>query len=202
MTHQKHIGSLLILASALVAGCNNNPTAEDTGATNSTSMTTSNAWQSTKEGSTNAWDATKTAASNAWDATKETSSNLWDKTKRTFESGYTNNFTNGVSTNYFGYDYSGKDAFVAEAKASLDDLDHRISNLTNQSGNATGGQNADLQQKLQDINHRRSDLQAKYDAIKNASSDNWNDAKAAYVKSYYDLRASIKSAEDYAKTNM
>ena len=194
----------LALASVLsvVTGCNQQ-SASSTNETNSvaspTATTASNAWQSTKEGSSNAWETTKSATTNAWDATKEAGSNVWHKTAAAFGA---MGETNSVSTNYFAYDYSQKDDFVSQAKAGIDNLDQRISGISGQLAAATGGTKTDLQEKLQDITSRRSDLSSKYDAVKSATQDSWTDAKAAFIKSYFDLKATVKSAEDSAKAGM
>jgi hypothetical protein len=180
----------------IAVGCNKQSdqgTSNDTTSSNSVSETASNAWQSTQVASTNAWDATKTTATNAWQDTKEASSNVWQKTKDAFTAG---DSTNEVSTNYFGYDYSQKDNFVNEARASLNDLDQKASGLTNRIAAASDKTKADLQQTLDDINVKRADLGRKLDDIKNATQDNWNDAKASFVKSYHDLKAELKAGWD------
>jgi hypothetical protein len=158
-----------------------------------TSGTVSNTWQSAKEAGSNAWDAAKSTATNAWDGTKEAGSNVWQKTKEAFAPGMT---TNGVSTNYFGYDYTMKDAFISEARTSLDNLDQNAADLSNRLASASDSTKAGLQQTLQDIKEKRADLDSKYDGIKNATQDNWNDAKAAFAKSDHDLKADLKAAWD------
>lgn len=183
--------TLAALASAILAGCNK-PVSETASNTNSaasaTALTASNAWQSTKEDS-----------SNAWEASKEATSNLWHKTAAALGA---MGATNSISTNYFGYRYSEKDAFVSEAKAGMSDLDARISGLDSRLSTASGGAQTDLQQQLQGIKNRRSDLSTKYDAVNAANQQNWDDAKAAYIKAYLDLKASVKAAEDSVKAGM
>jgi hypothetical protein len=181
----------------VIAGCNKQSNETNNGtntvSANNTSAVASNTWQSAKETSSNAWDAAKGAATNAWDGAKETGSNVWQKTKDAFAAGAS---TNEVSTNYFGYDYSMKDAFVSEAKTSLDALDQSASNLSNRLASASDSTKASLQQTLQDIQEKRTDLDGKYEGIKNASQDNWNDAKTAFAKSYHDLKADLKAGWD------
>jgi len=154
----------------------------------SASLTGSNVWQSAKEGTSNAWDLTKRTATNAWETTKKAGSNLWERTAQAIDGGPTTD----ISTNYYGYGYSQKSAFASEAKASMVRLDQRISNLAGRID----------QQNTQDIGRRRADLGAKYEAVKSATPDNWSDTKAAFIKSYYDLRATVKTAEDVAKANL
>ncbi len=190
-------GVLVLLACCCIGvGCNK-PADQDTssGTTPSNSIleTASNAWQSAKETGTNALDATKATATNAWQDTKETGSNVWQKTKDAFAAG---DSTNEVSTNYFGYDFSQKDNFVTEAQASLDDLDQKASNLTNRIATASDNTKAELQQTLAGIQAKRAELGRKLDDIKNATQENWNDAKAAFVKSYHDLKAELKAGWD------
>jgi chromosome segregation ATPase len=190
----KLLGALALVA-CISIGCNKQ-SGQDTDSsttTNSVSETASNAWQSTKEASTNAWEATKTTATNAWQDTKEASSNVWQKTKDAFAAG---DSTNEVSTNYFGYDYSQKDNFVNEAQASLAELDQKASNLNNRLATASDNTKTNLQQTLDDIKAKRADLGQKLDDIKNATQDNWNDAKAAFAKSYHDLKADLKAGWD------
>ena len=168
-------------------------------ATTSTPMTASNAWQNTKEGASNAWQSTKEGATNAWEATKTATVNAWQSTKNALGDGFS---TNDVSTNYFGYDYSSKDAYLTQARLTLDDLDQRASSLSNRLASASDSTKADLQPTLQALSDKRGELNQKYDDIKNASQDNWNDVKAAFAKSYYDLKADLKAAWDTLKSKM
>jgi len=188
-----------ILAGAffLVAGCNRPADQGNTGTnalvTSDSQSTASNSWQSTKEAGSNSWEAVRTAATNAWEGTKEGGSNVWQKTKDALGADVA---TNEVSTNYFGYDFSMKDAFVGEAKMSLAEADQSASNLTIHVAAASDGTKADLQQTLQKIKDQRADLGEKYEAIKNASEGDWNDSKAAFGKSYHDLKADLKAGWD------
>jgi hypothetical protein len=187
-------------AALLTAGCNNQP-AEPAGGTNSVatnaSLTASNTWQTTKQDASNVWTATKDAATNAWQSTAEAGSNAWHATKETFGAA-----TNEISTNYFACDYSQKDAFVAGAQTDLNALDQKTSTLAGKIAGASDSAKADLQQKLQDINNRRADLGKRYDDVKNATAANWDDAKAAFVKAYFDFRATLKAGQDSLAANM
>jgi chromosome segregation ATPase len=183
----KKIALLASLASAILitAGCHKQSSDEsdyDTNSvsTNSVSGSVSNAWQSTKE-----------AASNAWQDTKEASTNAWDKTKAAFGEGAS---TNEISTNYFADDFPQKDAFVAEARTTLDNLDQRISNLENKAASANDTAKADLQQDIQDLKNKRADLDRKYEDVKNSTQDNWSDVKTAFETSYYSVRDALRSA--------
>jgi len=186
---------MLVLAATIAAGCNKD-NSDTAGSTNSvstdTATTASNAWQSTKEGGSNLWNATKNATTNAWEATKETGSNAWEKTKAAVG----DVSTNEVSTNYFSYDYSMKDSFVSQAQASLDELKQRTSKFSSKVAGASDSSKADLQQQLQDVNTKQANLQSKYDDLKNATQDTWNDAKAAFVKAYFDAKATLKAGQD------
>jgi hypothetical protein len=187
----------LTAAAGITAGCNRQSDESNSGAsspaTNDTTTTASNTWENTKASGSNVWNAVKTGATNAWDGTKETGSNLWAKTKDAFGAGSS---TNTISTNYFGYDYSMKDAFVSEAKTSLDDLDQQASSLSNRLASATDNTRTNLQENLQAINDKRAELGKKYDDIKNATQADWNDAKAAFAKSLYDVQADLKAGWD------
>jgi hypothetical protein len=192
----KFPGAFVLLACCIGVGCNkqaDQDSSSGTTSSNSILETASNAWQSAKETGTNALDATKATATNAWQDTKETGSNVWQKTKDAFAAG---DSTNEVSTNYFGYDYSQKDNFVNEARTSLDDLDQKALSLSNRVATASDNTKADLQQTLDNINTKRADLGHKLDDIKNATQDNWNDAKTAFAKSYHDLKAELKAGWD------
>ncbi|HUC84034.1 MAG TPA: hypothetical protein VL970_02495, partial [Candidatus Acidoferrales bacterium] len=63
---KKTIITVLASASALLAGCNNQPSAETTADTNSAGYSASNGWQNAKESGSNAWEATKEGATNAF----------------------------------------------------------------------------------------------------------------------------------------
>jgi hypothetical protein len=145
-----------------------------------------------------AWQSTKEAGSNVWQETKETSTNLWDKTKAAFLG---DDGTNGIATNYFGYNYSMKDSFVAGARSSLDALDSRIASLSSKAGNSVGAM-PDFQQAMQLVKDKRAELGNKYEDMKNANAESWDNAKAAYAKSYFDLKASMKAAYDSAKASL
>jgi hypothetical protein len=182
---------IFVLGACISAGCNKQPgqeTSTGTTSSNSVSETVSNAWQSAKETGTNAWQDTK-----------QTSSNVWQETKNAFGAGIS---TNDVSTNYFGYDYSQKDNFVNEAQASLNELDQKASGLSNRIASASDNTKADLQQTFDDIKAKRADLGRKLDDIKNATQDNWNDSKAAFTKSYHDLKAELKAGWDSVKSKL
>lgn len=196
MRKKYFIANVMFLA-CLMVGCNkqsdevnNSPSGAST---NDTSVNASNAWQNTKEAGSNALGAAKSMATNAWEGAKEAGSNVWQKGKSAFGAGAE---TDEVSTNYYGYDYSMKDAFISEARTNLDKVDQNTASLSNRVANAGGSTQTELQQTMQNINEKRADLDTKYNAVKNATQDNWNDAKAAFAKSYYDLKASLKAGWD------
>lgn len=110
--------------------------------------------------------------------------------------------TNEVSTNYFAYDYSKKDAFVSEARMSLNDLNQRVANLSNRIATASESTKANLQETWQSIQSKQAELDRKYDGIKNASPENWNEAKAAFAKAYYDMKAYLKAGWDSVKSKL
>jgi len=85
---------------------------------------------------------------------------------------------------------------VNEAQASLDDLDQKASSLSNRLASARDTTKAELQPTLDAIKAKRVELGQKLDDIKNSTQDNWNDAKAAFTKSYHDLKAELKAAWD------
>jgi chromosome segregation ATPase len=183
----KKINVLAAFAAAILitAGCSKQPGVEPESDTNSV------ATNSVSGSVSNAWEATKGAATNAWQDTKEASTNAWDKTKAAFGAGMT---TNEVSTNYFSDDFSQKDAFVAEARTTLDNLDQRIYNLENKVAGANDKSKANLQQDIQDLKNKRADLDRKYEDLKNSTQYNWNDVKTAFETSYYSVRDSLRSA--------
>lgn len=199
--NQKNLWLAFGAVALLSAGCNNQPAGQPAGDTNSVttnaSLPASNAWQTTKQDASNAWAATKDAATNAWQSSTEAGSNAWHATRETFGAS-----TNEISTNYFAYDFSRKDTFVAEAQTDLNVLDQKTSSLAGKVAGASDSAKSDLQQKLQDINNRRADLGKKYDDVKNATADNWDDAKAAFVKAYFDFRATLKAGQDSLAANM
>jgi hypothetical protein len=183
----------LMAAVLITAGCNKQPAGglnDDTNsvAPNDVSGSASNAWQNTKEASSNAWEATKGATTNAW-----------DKTKEAFGAGAT---TNEISTNYFSDGFSQKDAFVAEARTTLDNLDQRITNLDNKVAGVNATAQANLQQDVQDLKNKRADLDRKYEDVKNSTQDNWEDAKTAFETSYYSVRDALRSAWHSLDNNM
>jgi len=155
------------------------------------------AWNDTRNMATNAWQTAKEGGSNAWQETKEISTNVWDKTKEAF-GGISS--LNEISTNYFAYDYSMKDNFVSEAQTNLIYLDSRISSLSAKMDN-NNNPKPDFRQAVQAVKDRRADVGVKYDAVKSATADNWNDIKAAYVKSYLDLTAALETAWNSAKVS-
>ena len=161
-----------------------------------------NTWQKTKDAGSNAGGETKNVATNAWQATKEAGSNVvektgdltvhvWNQARQALNA----TATNEVSTNYFAYDFSMKDSFVSEAQTNLDYLDGQINVLNDKFKNSTST-NSDLQEAMQMVNEKRSALTDKYNAVKGATPENWNDAKSAYVKTYYDTSATLKATTD------
>lgn len=205
---------VLALAALGTAGCNQQSNG-NSGTTNSTSLmdtnypgtnsvstnsmstnvvtTATNAWQNSQESGSNAWTSTKNAASNVWETTKEDSSNLWQQARQALGG------TNEVSTNYFAYDYSMKDSFLSKAGASVNYLDQQTDNFSNRvtiSSISTSTNNPDLQQQWQTVNRQRDQLHNNLEQVKNATQDNWDEAKAAFIKSYVDLKAALKAGKD------
>jgi hypothetical protein len=218
---KSYLATFALIAAGFVAGCNKNsdeysgsPSTNGTStnlmypdsmATNefstnamATNMASSaaGAWQSSKETGSNAWSETKQAGSNAWQSTTEFSTNAWDRTKAALAGGV---FAD--NTNYLGYTFAQKDTFVSDAQTNIDHLDNRIARLSS-TGNAGNSTLPDFAQAMQMVHDKRSELGNKLDDIKNASADNWDNAKAAYAKSYYDLTAALKTASDSSKANM
>ena len=175
----------VICAAVITSGCNKQSTEANIGTNSVNNVVSATA--------TNVWNATKSVATNAWAGTKEAGSNAWQKAREAFASGIG---TNEVSTNYFGYDYSQKGAFVSQARMSLTELDLKASNLSNRIATASDSTKADLQQTWRDIQSQRAELDRKFDDVKNASQDNWNDAKAAFTKTYHDVKADLKAGWD------
>jgi hypothetical protein len=188
----------LACAAAVTASCNRPANDESTGATNLAPASASNAWQSAQQNGSNAWEAAKGAATNTFEAAKAAGSNVWQKAQEVLGSG---DPTVEAPTNYFGFDYPMKGAFVAEAKASVDQLNQDAATLSNRVANANANTKADLQQTLQEIQVKRTELEKNYGDIKNASPAAWDDAKAAFVKSYYDLRGYLKAGWDTVSAN-
>ena len=177
------------VAVAIVAGCNKQQSSGGMeGDTNAVPATNDSSASSTVS---NAWQSTKTASSNAWEDTKAASSNAWENTKEFFSSGSS---TNGVSTNFFAYNYSQKDEFVADARTDLDKLDQWISHLSDKVASASDADKAGLQQQLQDLKAKRADLDQKYDKVRDATQDDWDNAKAAFETSFTNVADAIRSA--------
>lgn len=141
----------------------------------------------------------ESAATNAWEETKQAGSNVWHATEDAFAIG---TYTNETSTNYFSYDYSMKEAFISDARMSLSNLDQSALRLSNRVANASENTKADLQQTLDGIKNKRGELDRRYDALKNSSQNDWNDAKAEFVKSYHDLKADLKAGWDTVTSKM
>lgn len=199
MKKTKWLG-VLALAGLLETGCSRTTT-DTPGATNAVaiaenSMSASNAWQNAKQDASNAWNATASGASNAWQTAKETGTNAWQATGKIWQAA-----TNEVSTNYFAYNYSQKDAFLTDAQGQMAWLDGRINDFSRRLTTTGNNNKPDLQGQLQDIKTRRADLDTKYQGVQRATSDSWNDAKGAYIKSFLDLRASLKAGEDLLKVS-
>lgn len=165
---------LVALASAVLAtGCKQSSTADEntTGGTNLTSTVgngkegPTNAWEKTKAFTTNALADVKAGTTNAWANTKDAATNAWSNIKESL--GATENYT-----------YDRKDEFVASAQADLNAVDRKISALSGNADTSLHDKRAALDQKLTDV--------------KNATQDNWNDAKTAFINSYAAVKNSVK----------
>jgi len=165
-------------AFVLVCGCHREPTVSN-GETNSVSAPTEN---------TNRWSGTLDATANAVASTKEAGSNAWEKTKEALGA--------SPSTNYFAFDYSKKNDFVAEAQASIDDLNKKTSSLSQRISSASESTKTNLQDTVNHLNEYQGQLAKRYDDVKNATPSNWDDAKSGFIKAYYDLKATLKAGED------
>lgn len=162
----------------LVCGCNRQPTVSG-GGTNSVSAPA--------EGS-NKWSGALDATANAVASTKEAGSNAWEKTRQALGA--------SPATNYFAFDYSRKSDFVAEAQASIDDLNKKATALSQRISSASESTRTNLQDTVNQLNEYQANLAKRYDDVKNATQSNWDDAKTRFVKAFYDLKATLKAGDD------
>jgi len=221
MKNQNVLIAVLAIA-AVAAGCNKNePSSEYSAETNSVETNAygfqtnemgstqqmenaaegaTNAWQNTSNASVSAWGGVKEGTSNAWEKTKNATTNAWGGVKNTFES---NGSTNDFGTNdYSNYTYAQKDAFVAQAQSDLSAMDQKITELSDKAANASESVKADAQTKIQDLRDKRADLDQKLASVKNASEDQWDDAKAGFQQSYDDVKNSLQQAWDWLTNKM
>jgi hypothetical protein len=190
MQHKTLIITILSVA-ALAAGCKPaSQTDENTSANNSQSPSSvsqtvktdaTNAWQKTKEATTDAWANVKEGTSNAWVNTKEVTTNAWSNFKEALQPAA-------------DYTYDKKDEFVTAAKADLKTMDEKIKALSDKVAQTSGSIKTDAQAKLQALQGERADLGKRLDSVENASQAGWDDAKAAFEKSYHATKNSLKQA--------
>lgn len=152
----------------------------------------SNVWTDVKNGSTNAWHKTTSVASNVLTDTKDAATNAWSKVQNWFQSD-TNSFPD--------YNYSRKDEFIQDMQTNLAILDQHLSELSERAADAQDSVSSALQDKIQALKDRRSDLDKKMDELKNATADQWNDAKAGFTKSYQAVKKSMKQVWDSISGN-
>lgn len=196
---EKLLAQGILIGTALaIAGCNqqrggapggtNSVYSTNSASANGSPMNETNAWQSAKEKTSNLWESASGSVTGALESAKEAGSSAWQKAEAELGS--------GISTNFIGYDYSKKNQFLTEARAGLDKLDKETANFSKRVSSAPDTTRADLQQRLQEINGQRATTETKFEKVKSATETNWADAKAEFVKSFYDLKATLKEAED------
>jgi len=167
----------------LAAGCKpSNPAVENNStASDTNSLSVTQQLENAREVATNAWQNVKDTTTNAWSNLKQGTTNAWADFKDSMQA--TKDYT-----------YDKKDAFVASASADLDTLDQKIKELSDKAATASDSVKADAQVKLQELREKRSALNQKLDAVKNATEADWNDAKTAFQNSYDDVKSSLKQA--------
>jgi len=139
-----------------------------------------NAWTDMKNGSTNAWEKTKDVAGNVAEDTKDAAATAWGKVKSWFESD-----TNTISD----LSYDQKDSYVSQAQTNVTVLDQNIGTLSDRSSATSTAPDA-----IQTVKDRRADLDKKFNDLKNATADQWADAKVAFQKSYDSVKDAMKQA--------
>jgi hypothetical protein len=170
----------LAVAVAITTGCKPEntpqPAASDTNSLSLTQQldnlksTASNVWEKTKDATTNTLGNMKTGATNAWNGLKDSLQSAAD------------------------YTFDKKDGYVASAQASLDSMDQKIKDLSDKAAAAADAAKADAQAKLQAVNEKRTELGAKFDKMKAATADSWDNAKTDFKNTYDDVNNMVNQA--------
>jgi hypothetical protein len=126
-------------------------------------------------------DDIKDATSNVWQKTKVSTTNAWGSIKDSFQS-------------TVDYTYDQKNDFVANAQAKLDTMDQKIKELSDKAATAADSAKANVQAQLQTVGEKRTELGAKFDKMKAATADSWNDAKTDFKNSYEDVKNMVNEA--------
>jgi hypothetical protein len=92
----------------------------------------------------------------------------------------------------YNYGYDKKEVFDDDASSDLAEMDKNIKELAEKAAAAGDGVKADAQSKIQKLSAERAELSKKLDALKSAKEANWNDLKADFQKSEYEMKTSLK----------
>jgi predicted nucleic acid-binding Zn-ribbon protein len=76
---------------------------------------------------------------------------------------------------------------VSQAQTNLTVLDQNIGTLSDRASTTSTAPDA-----IQTVKDRRADLDKKFSDLKNATEDQWTDAKAAFQKSYDSVKDAMK----------
>ncbi|MDA3815989.1 MAG: hypothetical protein PF486_01345 [Prolixibacteraceae bacterium] len=70
--------------------------------------------------------------------------------------------------------------FKKEAKKSIDAIFAKIDELEAKKDKVNGDAKAEYEEKLNNLKTKKKELQAKYDALVNASDEKWEEVKSAF----------------------
>ena len=92
-----------------------------------------------------------------------------------------------------------KETFKRNAKNSIDEIFAEIHKLQEKAKRAEGVTKAKYEEKVVDLKSKMKDLQAKYDALENATEEKWEDVKKAFSSASDSIKEGLKKVTSVFK---
>lgn len=89
---------------------------------------------------------------------------------------------------------TNKEAYVQKAQAKLDEWDAQLSKLRAQLSGASADVKIKLNNEIESLESKRSDMKDKLNKLRNASEDAWEDMKEGFESAWESVSTSFKDA--------
>jgi hypothetical protein len=86
-----------------------------------------------------------------------------------------------------------KEQLKEEAKYSLEKFEARIKELKAKQGKGSEKAAAEMKEKLAQLQSNKTDLYHKYEQLKDATEENWEDAKSVYIAAEDSFKKTVSS---------
>ena len=88
-----------------------------------------------------------------------------------------------------------RDEFQQTVQTELNELDQEIQDLEARAARADESARAELDQAIANLRQERAELAADFDALQNATEEEWQDAKATMINGWNDLKRAFRNID-------